>query len=80
MYDPLKPMPKVDAGSDENEVHLWMSRDQSNGERSEKKKINFVHNKKFHTWVFIIDKILIEPCSPAKAIIGLSPNIPHADV
>lgn len=45
-----------------------------------KKKINLVQNKKFHTCVFIIDKILIEPCSPAKAIIGLSPNIPHADV
>ena len=45
-----------------------------------KKIINLVQNKKFHTCVFIIDKILIEPCSPAKAIIGLSPNIPHADV
>ena len=78
MYDPLKPMPKVDAGLDENEVHLLMSRDQSNGEQS---RNTIIHIKlKVYTCVLIIDNILIEPCSPAKAIIGLSPNIPHADV
>ena len=78
MYDPLKPMPKVDVGLDENEVHLLMIRDQSNVVQS-KNKIKNVRTKKV-TCVLIIDKILIDPCSPAKAIIGLSPNIPHADV
>ena len=74
-------MPKVDAGLGENEVHLLMSRDQSNGVQS-RNKIKNVQTKisKVYTCVLIIDKILIDPCSPAKAIIGLSPNIPHADV
>ena len=72
-------MPKVDVGLDENEVHLLMNRDQSNGVQSRNKLKKHI-KLKVYTCVLIIDKILIEPCSPAKAMIGLSPNIPHADV